>query len=397
MERTEPTASASWLNRTTVGVGLTSLLSDWSHEIATTVLPAFLASLGAGPGWLGLIEGLADGLSSVAKLTAGHYTDRLRRRKPLVVAGYVLTTAATGALAVAATPLHALGARVTAWLGRGARSPGRKTLLAAAVPASAFGRAFGFERMMDTAGAIVGPLTAFWLLERSGGSYQQVFLWTLLPGTLAVACFALLVRERPLPAASTLSFAAGLRRLPPPFRRFLLAVGIFGLGDFAHTLLILYAARALAPERGAVAAASLAVGLYILHNVFYAACAYLSGWLGDHVPRRAVLASGYGLAGVMALLLVLGPVELPLLAAVFVLGGAYVGVEEALEDSLAAELVPSAQHGMAFGSLAAVNAVGDLVSSLLVGLLWTTVSAPVAFALAGLLFVTGAVLVLRLR
>jgi MFS family permease len=396
MKESERQQPPRWLNRTTVGVGLTSLFSDWSHETATTVLPAFLASLGAGPGWLGAIEGVADGLSSVAKLAAGHYTDRLRRRKPLVLGGYVLATVATGALAAATSAAHVLLARVTAWLGRGARTPGRKALLAAAVPEAAYGRAFGFERMMDTLGAIVGPLTALWLLEGTAGKYAHIFLWTLLPGALAVACFGLLVRERAATPAP-LSFWGGLRALPPKFRRFLLAVGIFGLGDLAHTLLILYAIRALTPERGAAAATSLAIALYLLHNFFYAGSAYLGGWLGDRASRPRVLASGYALGAVMALLLGLETPSLALLALVFVLGGVYVGVEEALEDSLAAELVPRAQHGMAFGTLAAVNAVGDFASSLLVGLLWSQFSAGVAFGVVALLFGIGAVLMARLR
>lgn len=385
-----------WLNRTTAGIGLTSLFSDWSHEIATAILPGFLASLGAGPGWLGVIEGVADGLSSVAKLSAGHYTDRLKHRKPLVLIGYVLTAAATGALALTRNAAQVLFARTTAWLGRGARTPGRKALLAAAVPAEAYGRAFGFERMMDTLGAIVGPLTALWLLGRTSHNYGQVFLWTLVPGILAVALFGFLVSERPVISPARVSFLAGLRGLPSSFRRFLLAVGIFGLGDFAHTLLILYASQALAPELGTARATSIAIGLYLLHNIFYAASAYLGGWLGDWVShRKLVLAGGYGLAGVMALLLVTGPQHLLLLGLVFVLAGIYVGVEEALEDSLAAELVPSAQHGMAFGTLAAVNAIGDFASSLAVGLLWSTLSPAIAFGVVAILFLTGAVLVLR--
>src|SRR3989338_5263657 len=100
-EETEPTDPKLWLNRTTGGIGFTSLFSDWSHEIATTVLPSFLVSLGAGPAWLGMIEGLADGLSSVVKLAAGYYTDSLPRRKPLALAGYAITSLATGALALA--------------------------------------------------------------------------------------------------------------------------------------------------------------------------------------------------------------------------------------------------------------------------------------------------------
>src|SRR2546429_8051033 len=130
MNSNAPTAHTSWLNLTTLGIGLTCLFSDWSHEIATAILPAFLASLGAGPGWLAVIEGTEDGLSSYSKLAAGHYTDRLKHRKPLVLSGYVLTMLATGALALATSAWHVLFARTTAWLGRGVRTPGRKALLA---------------------------------------------------------------------------------------------------------------------------------------------------------------------------------------------------------------------------------------------------------------------------
>ncbi len=398
MIETTSAGRTSWLNRTTVGIGLTSLFSDWSHEIATAILPAFLASLGAGPGWLGAIEGTADGLSSFSKLAAGHYTDRLKKRKPLVMSGYLLTTLATGALALATNAWHVLVARTSAWLGRGVRTPGRKALLAAGVSPDSYGRAFGFERMMDTLGAIVAPITALWLLAFTSHNYHKVFVWTLVPGILTVVTIGVLVREKPKTRPAEGSFWVGLRQLPPAFRKFLVAVGIFGLGDFSHTLLILFATQVLTPTRGRATAASIAVGLYLLHNIFYAAFAYLGGWLSDHVRhRRLVLASGYGLAVVMAILLVFGPKSVPLLAGIFALAGVVVGVEEALEDSLAAELVPQTQHGMGFGTLAAVNAVGDFVSSAAVGLLWSAVSPSFAFGLSGLLFLMGAVLILRTR
>jgi MFS family permease len=388
----------SWLNRTTLGIGLTSLFSDWGHEIATSILPAFLASLGAGPGWLGVIEGAADGLSSFSKLAAGHYTDRLKNRKPLVQSGYVVTALATGALALATNAWHVLFARTSAWLGRGIRTPGRKALLAAAVSPDAYGRAFGFERMMDTLGAVVAPITALWLLRLTSHNYHRVLAWTLVPGLLAVLAVGLLVRETSNREPGTGSFWFGVRQLPPAFRRLLLAVGIFGLGDFSHTLLILFATQALTPKHGKAAAASIAIGFYLLHNIFYAAFAYIGGWLSDHVPqRRAVLAVGYGLAVAMALILVSAPKSLWLLAVVFALAGIVVGVEEALEDSLAAELVAREQHGMAFGSLAAVNAIGDFASSLVIGMLWTAVSPSVAFGLSSVMFLLGAVLVVRTR
>jgi len=387
-----------WLTRTVLGIGLTSLFSDWSHEIATAVLPAFLAAIGAGPVWLGAIEGIADGLSSFTKLGAGHYTDRLKRRKPLAVFGYAFTALATASFAFATHAYHVLIGRTAAWLGRGVRSPAKKALLAADVCPSAYGRAFGLERLMDTIGAIVGPLTALWLLQVTNHSYRAVFLWTLLPGMIAVASFWLLVRERPIETRKKQSFLTGLRALPGTFRRFLLGVGVFGAGDFSHTLLILFATRMLAPAQGPARAASIAVGLYTLHNVFYAGSAYLSGWISDHVPhRKVILAAGYALAGVTAILLTTSPNRLWVLAVIFVLAGLYVGTEEALEDSLAAELIPTEQHGMAFGTLAAVNAVGDFLSSLVVGFLWSAVSIRAAFSFSAILFFLGAFIVLRLR
>ena len=388
----------NWLNRTVLGVGLTSLFSDWSHETATAVLPAFLAAIGAGPAWLGLIEGIADGLSSFAKLGSGHYTDQLKTRKPLAVFGYAFTAIATASFAFATQAYHVLFARAAAWFARGVRSPVKKALLAADVPPGAYGRAFGLERFMDTVGAIAGPLTALWLLEATGHSYRKVFLWTLLPGMISAAVFWFLVRERPMAPKPRQSFLAGLRRLPAPFRRLLIAVGVFGAGDFSHTMLILYASRALAPAHGLARAASIAVALYTLHNIFYAGSAYLSGWLSDHVPnRKMVLAAGYALGAVTAILLCLGTHSLWILALIFALAGLYVGTEEALEDSLAAELVPKEQHGMAFGTLAAVNAAGDFISSILVGFLWSAFNVQTAFSASAILFCAGAVLIFRLR
>lgn len=391
-------SSSGWLNRTVLGVGVTSLFSDWSHEIATAILPAFLATIGAGPAWLGAIEGIADGISSFAKLTSGHYTDQLKKRKPLAVFGYAFTALATASFAFATHAYHVLFGRAAAWLGRGVRSPVKKALLAADVAPGAYGRAFGLERLMDTVGAIAGPLTALWLLKATNHNYRAVFLWTLLPGMIAVLSFWLLVRERPFEARKKVTFLTGLRSLPGNFREFLLGVGVFGSGDFSHTLLILYASRMLTPAHGAASAASLAVGLYTLHNVFYAASAYVSGWISDIVPhRKAILAGGYALAGLTAIFLTTTPASLWLLSGLFVLAGIYVGTEEALEDSLAAELIPREQHGMAFGTLAAVNAVGDFLSSLVVGFLWTAVSARAAFSFSAVLFFLGAILILRLR
>ena len=387
-----------WLNRTTLGIGLTSLLSDWSHEVATAVLPALLVSLGAGPGWLGAIEGVSDGLSSVTKLVSGHWTDRLRNRKPFVVSAYALTSLATGAIGFAGTGAEVLLARATAWLARGVRNPAKKALLAASVPPHAYGRAFGLERMMDTLGAIAAPITALWLLRVTSHNYRHVLLWTLLPGLAAAVAFGLLVRERHDEPKVKKTFVAGLKGLPRDFRSLLVAAAIFGLGDFSHTMLILYATQRLTPSLGATLAASAAIGLYLVHNMFYAAFAYIAGWLSDRTAHgKIVLAGGFAVAATMAALLASGAPQRSILFAVFALAGTFAGVVEALEDSLTAFLVPKSQHGMAYGSLAAVNAVGDFASSAVVGGLWAAVSPTAGFAAAGVLFVVAMALVVRLR
>jgi MFS family permease len=389
---------SKWLNSTTLGIGLTSLLSDWSHETATAILPVFLMSIGAGAGWLGAIEGVADGLSSITKLISGHWTDRLRRRKPLVVTAYAVTAIATGSIGFAGSALGVMFARTTAWLARGVRTPAKKALLASTVPREAYGRAFGFERMMDTLGAIAAPLTALWLLRVTSHNYRHVLLWTLLPGLAAAAAFGLLVRERRAASSTKSTFVAGLRELPGEFRWLLAAVGTFGLGDFSHTMLILYATQKLTPSWGAARASTAAIGLYLVHNAFYAGFAYVGGWLSDHVKRRKlVLAGGYGIAVAMAALLALGAPNMTLLAAAFALAGIFTGVVEALEDSLTAEIVPAERHGIAYGTLAAVNAVGDFASSIAIGGLWSVISPAAAFGAAGALFSVAIILLLRLR
>jgi MFS family permease len=392
-----PPPKFRWLNRTVLGIGLASLFSDWSHEIATAVMPAFLATFGAAAAWLGVIEGVSDGLSSLTKMASGFYTDKLKRRKPIAVAGYVVTALGTATFGLATSPWHILISRSCAWLGRGVRTPVRKALLAAAVTPKTYGRAFGFERMMDTVGAIVGPATAFLLLATFQHNYQKVFLLTLIPGMLAALLIALLVVEKERQPVSHVSFGERLRMLPQAYRKFLVAVGIFGAGDFAHTMLILLAAQKLTPSLGAARAAGVAVGFYILHNIFYAATAPFAGWLADRFKKQRVLASGYALAAVMALSVILLPVNIWALGFVFAIGGTFNGVVETVEDSFCAELVGENQHGMAFGVLATVNGAGDFLSSIIVGALWAALGTAAAFAYSAVLFSLGAFLVLRTR
>jgi MFS family permease len=372
-------AAGRWLNGTVLGIGLASLFSDWAHETATTLLPPFLASLGVAAVWLGVIEGVADGLSSTAKLASGFATDRLARRKPVAVCGYLVTALGTAAFGLATSAWHVLVARSAAWLGRGVRTPIRKSLLAGAVTKETYGRAFGLERMMDTLGAILGPATAFLLLPLLNHDYRRLFALTLIPGVAAAFAIAFLVKEQERKRVAHVSFGQSLRSLPARFKSLLAAVGLFGLGDFAPSLLILLATQKLKPSLGAAGAAGAATGLYLLHNVFYAGAAPVTGWLADRFNKGRLLAAGYLVAAGMALAVMMLPLNLGTLAVVFVMGGTYKGMVETLEDSFSAELVDEQQHGMAFGTLATVNGIGDFVSSIVVGLLWSAFGTWAAF------------------
>jgi MFS family permease len=394
---------STWLNANVVAMGATSLLSDLGHEMATAVLPAFMASLGLGPATLGVIEGVADGVSSFVKLGAGRLSDRVRNRKRIGTVGYALTGLNKALFALAHGWPLILVARVGAWFGRGIRGPVRDAMLAASVPPESVGRAFGFHRAGDTLGAVLGPLAALaclWALGATEGTYRTIFLLTLVPGVASALVFGLSVREplpdRRLDETPGLGVAAWPRR----YRRFLGAVLLFGVSDFAPTLLILRATEAMAGRFGWAEATSLAVGLYTLRNVVYAAASYPVGALSDRVDRMRLLAVGYVLQTLVAIgagWLDSGPWPLGLASlGVFALSGIVVAVQDSLEAAIVADLLPAETHGGGYGALAAVNGVGDLASSALIGAVWTLGSPRLAFGLSAALALAGAVSVARL-
>ena len=385
---------ARWLNRTVLGIGVASLFSDVGHEMASTLLPLLVVTLGGSSAALGLIEGVADGASSFAKLISGLYSDRLARRKPLAVAGYFLTASGMASFALATQSWHLLVGRVVGWIGRGARTPVRNVLLTEATTPATYGRAFGLERAMDSAGAVLGPLLAIGLV--GGLGVRTTLALTLVPGLLAALAIATLVREKSHPPARQRTLWASFRTFPAPYRRFLFGVGIAGLGDFSNTLLILWATQAWTARFGLAAAARWAMVFYVGYNVVYTVSCAVAGALADRFPKAWVLASGYLLAIIPAAALVVPGDSFAKFAVVFGLSGAYMGFWETVEGSAAAELLPSDVRGVGFGVLATVNGLGDLFSSALVGLLWT-VSPPGAMTAVIVLCLVGAALVARAR
>jgi MFS family permease len=366
-----PVGTAGWLNRSTVGVSLASFFSDVSHELATAVLPVVLLSLHAGAGALGIIEGSADGLSAVAKLWGGLEADRVRRRKPLAAIGYLVTAVGTAAIGFCAQGWQVLLCRVSAWIGRGSRSASRDVLMSDAAHPAAQGKAFGMERAADAAGAVTGPLLAL-LLISLGTEARHVMRWSLLPGILAFLSITLLVVERPhRPPERPRTFQASLAGTGPAFRRYLAGILVFGSGDFSRTLLILYATQHVQGSLFTLGGATLAISLYVLHNAVSALAAFPLGALTDRVGRRPVLVAGYVFAAATTFGFAFAPPVPVALLALFVCSGLYIACEEVAEKAYAAELLPKEVKGTGMGVLAAVNGAGDMISSAVVGGLWS--------------------------
>lgn len=384
-------SSSRWLTRGVLGIGLASLFSDWGHEAATAILPAFLASLGAPAVALGLIEGISDALSSFAKLAAGWIADHPAWRKPAGTIGYFATGLSTFAYAFAQSWPTVLLFRALGWTGRGCRGPSRDTLLADVIAPGKEGRAFGFERAMDTIGAVAGPLCATAFVGALG--MRGVLRWTVVPGCAAAFAFAFLTpASKQMHGRRAPSFVSSFRQLPGKFWHFLAGVFAHGAGAFAPTLLILRASQILAPRVGLARAATISVVLYTLHNLVSALASYPAGALGDRIGKRGLLVLGYLIAAVAYAGFIFEPPTLPVLTALFALAGTHDGVQQSLEKSLAVELLPSEVRGMGFGVLETLNGVGDLLSSVVVGALWSAVSPNAGFLYAGAFTFAGALL-----
>ncbi len=396
-----PQSSPPWLNRTVWGMAATSFLSDLGHEAQSTILPTFMAALGLPPASLGIVEGVADATASFIKLGAGWFSDRVGRRKPFVVVGYLATGLASGIIAMAAGFPLILAGKVFGWFGRGIRGPLRDAMLTDAIPPEARGRAFGFHRFGDTLGAILGPMLAVALLTTSGevlATARTLLWWSLVPGVLSAIVFGLCVGERARTTKPKQSFQLALAQMPPRFRRYLVGVGLFGAGDFAHSMLILAATQLLTSTWGPAKAAGIGGSLYVLHNIVYAAAAYPAGALADKHGHQRVLSWGYSLSAAVPLSLAayfsFHVASAALLAASFAVAGLVNGVQDTLEGSTTGTLAPVDQRGLAFGLLGATNGVGDLVSSIIVGVLWTAHPA-LGFGYAAVLMVLGAVVTRR--
>ena len=384
-----------WLNRNILALGITSFFSDFGHEMATSVLPAFLVAIGGSPALLGLIEGVSDASTSLMKLVSGWYSDRIGKRKPFTSVGYLLTAVGVGAFSLAFSWPQVLLSRVIAWIGRGTREPARDALLAESTTPRYYGRVFGFHRMMDTLGAIAGPALVLVFIRIM--PLRPIFLVAFIPSVLAFLTIVLLVKEKGGNKQESLHLFSGIKNLPVNFRFFLIAVGVFGLGNFADTMLILRATELMTPAKGVAVATGVAILLYTFHNVSYAAFSFPSGVLADKIGKRSLLAIGYFLTGVVSLGFILNVASLAYLVPLFLMAGIAIAITDALERAVAADLLPENLRGTGYGTLATVNGIGDFASSAIVGLLWTSVSPLAGFGYGALMALIGASTLIALR
>lgn len=389
-----------WLNRNIWGMTITSLLSDASHEMVMAVLPGFLPIIHVAAAALGWIEGASDAVASFLKLFSGWYSDRIGHRKRMIVIGGFFTGSGLSLFALANSWVMILAGRLVSWIGRGLRATLRDAMLSESVAPEFRGRAIGFHRTGDTIGAIIGPIMGVFLLRwlpqpSPDAPFRTIFVLSLIPGIAAPLVFLFMVRETRRQPRPWVNFLKSLDELPKAFRRMLLAVGLFGSGDFSPSLLILAAATLLRPAYGSLRAAQLAALLYVVRNVVYAAASYPIGWLADRERKPPLLAAGYFCgaltAAASAFMFWRGDSSFEMLCGIFVIAGIFVAVQDTLEKAIPPDITDPAIRGTVYGSLGAVNGVGDFISSALVGTLWTTVSPTAAFAAAAALMLMGSV------
>lgn len=353
-------SSRDRLSRNVYVVSLVSFLQDTASEILYPVLPFFVTGvLGAPPAVLGLIEGLADGTASAMKAVSGRLAD-LRHRRPLVATGYAASAFGKFLLALAGAWPMVLVSRVTDRVGKGLRGPPRDAIIADETTPANRGRAFGFHRAADTAGAVVGPLIGLGLYELVGQRFRPLLWIAIIPAVLSVG-FVFLIRERPHPHVGT-GRPWTTRGLPRRFWRLIAIVAIFGLVNFPDTLLLLRA-KDLGLGFAGVAL------VYVLYNVTYAALSYPAGVVSDRLDRRTVFAVGlvvfaltylgFGLTQSAGWVWVLLP-----------LYGAYTALTDGVSRAWVADLAPATSRGTALGIHAAVSGFGLLIAGVWAGLAW---------------------------
>lgn len=383
--------------------GVTSFLNDTASEMAYWILPAFLRGIGAGPGQLGIIEGIAESMAAAMQLVSGRLADRFSRRKPFVIAGYTIANLAKPLLAIASSWWHVLFIRFADRTSKGLRSAPRDVLLSESVPKERLGAAFGLQQAMDSAGAIAGPVFALAILAAFAHrgadqvtAMRTVFWAAALPGALTVLVFALLARETRGQAHSAargdakprpdLSSAAPLSR---EFYKLMFAVTLFSLGASSDMFLILRAQEAgIGVEKAPL--------LGLVFNTVYTLASWPAGRLSDRVPKRIVAAAGYGVYALTYAVFAWSPSR-PALWTAMACYGFYYALSNPVLRALVAQSVSAEARGRALGVFYFATSAAMLLSSVLTGVLWKRFGGALPLAASSVLAAVAAALLLLFR
>jgi MFS family permease len=368
-------------------LGLISLLNDSASEMIYPLLPIFLTStLGATPAIVGLIEGAADGLASILKLAAGSMSDRLPRRKPLVVAGYALAAASRALIAVAGRWPAVLTARLVDRTGKGIRSAPRDAIIADVTPPEQRGRAFGFHRALDHTGAVVGPLLALLFLEVVHVELRTLFMIAVIPGAIGVVLLMLFLKEVPRLPGDRVAGNQATGQLGKRFWLAIATIALFSLANSSDVFLILRA-------HAAGVATAMLPALWAAHHVIKSIFSTRAGALSDLGNRRVLLAAGWGS---YAAIYFAFPFAHSLLAFVtlFVLYAIPFTLSEGAERAWIADIVPAAARGKSYGIYYLANGLCVLAGTALFGALYERVSPRAAFFTGASLAVAASIAVI---
>jgi len=386
------------LPRNVVTIGLVSLLNDASSEIIYPLLPVFLAgSLGASARAIGIIEGLAESIASLLKLLAGYLSDRLGKRKLLVVAGYSLASIVRPLLAFAQTWTQVLAIRLTDRVGKGIRTAPRDAMIADTVSVEQRGLAFGFHRAMDHGGAVIGPLLGYVLVlifvakasSPTAGEFSKIFLAASVPAMIAVLVAIFFMRESPVHATpETQVTNLSLRGFDSNFKRFLVVLALFTLSNSSDSFLILRAT-----ESGV--SVVMVPLLWAAHHGSKVLSSLLGGDLSDRLGRKRLIVSGWVLYAAVYAGFAFATQTISLWI-LFLIYGIYFGLAEGAEKALVADLVQPEQRGTAYGLYNLAFGVTVFPASFLMGMIWDWKGPTVAFLMSAVMGATAAVLLLVL-
>lgn len=367
------------LSRNTFLLAFASLFSDISTEMLYPVVPAFLTqTLHATGSVVGLIDGAAQATQNIVQGFSGTLSDRLRRRKTIALAGYLLAAIAKPLTGLAGAWQGVLGARLLDRFGAGTRSPARDALIASSVAEQDRGRAFGLEGAGDNAGAFIGPMLAVLLLQALHVGMRGIFYLAVIPGLLAFLMVAL-VTEQPATVAPRARTEISLRELPASYWRYLGAIALFGIGNSSNAFLILQ-------TQSSGASLERTILIYAAFNLVAALVSYPAGSLSDRWGRKTVLLIAFSIFAIVYLGLALTQNE-ALIAALFVLYGLYQGAFRTVGKAFASDFVPAHLRASGIGWYSSTVGLLQLVASLIAGALWDRVGHRSVFAL-GAVFAT---------